>query len=180
MFVIGWLKQQLNIQANGLSGHLHLFWADIENSSWHGGNADGGLHERFPYWLNGIVPLAYQLNNNDLTVTVDKYINYIIMHQTDNGWLGLDDSKDGNCYWSKYLMMYVMIQYYEATANETVITTMFKYLHQVHQRMFSIPLGEGSTWLVIVQKYRIIISISTVEPLNKGHVGTWDQHFVLC
>ena len=63
---VGWLKHQLEIQAAGLSGHLHLFWADVENSSWFGGNADGGLHERAPYWLNGIVPLAYQLQNESL------------------------------------------------------------------------------------------------------------------
>ena len=70
-------------------------------------------------------------------------------HQTDNGWLGLDDSKDGNCYWSKYLMMYILTQYYEATGNNAVITTMFKYLHEVHRRMFTIPMGGSSTWSVI-------------------------------
>ena len=50
---IGWVKQQLQIQADGLSGHLPLFWPDVENSSWIGGKADSGLHERAPYWLNG-------------------------------------------------------------------------------------------------------------------------------
>lgn len=54
---------QLNIQAEGLSGHLSLFWPDISESVWVGGNGDGGLHERAPYWLNGIVPLAYLLRN---------------------------------------------------------------------------------------------------------------------
>ena len=28
-----------------------------------GGTADGGLHERTPYWLNGLVPLAFLLRN---------------------------------------------------------------------------------------------------------------------
>lgn len=50
---LGWVKQQLQIQADGLSGHLPLFWPDVENSSWIGGKADSGLHERAPYWLNG-------------------------------------------------------------------------------------------------------------------------------
>eukprot|EP00930_Biecheleria_cincta_P027231 TRINITY_DN19122_c0_g1_i2.p1 TRINITY_DN19122_c0_g1~~TRINITY_DN19122_c0_g1_i2.p1 ORF type:complete len:706 (-),score=103.88 TRINITY_DN19122_c0_g1_i2:681-2798(-) len=33
------------------------------NSIWIGGTGDGGLHERTPYWLNGIVPLAFLLKN---------------------------------------------------------------------------------------------------------------------
>ena len=62
----GWLLEQLTIQAEGLSGYLSLFWDDVMNSSWIGGNGDTGLHERTPYWLNGFVPLAYQLNNATL------------------------------------------------------------------------------------------------------------------
>jgi len=33
------------------------------SSVWIGGSADGGLHERTPYWLNGLVPLAFLLRN---------------------------------------------------------------------------------------------------------------------
>ena len=143
---LGWLKRQLLIQRNGLSGHLPLFWADVENSSWIGGSADTNLHERFPYWLNGIVPLAYQLDDPQLKAMVEKYISYIMDHQSDDGWLGPDDNKDGNLYWSKYLMMFIFKQYYEATGNTMIISSMFKFLHEVHQRMFSIPLGD--TWLV--------------------------------
>eukprot|EP00051_Salpingoeca_urceolata_P028392 m.486606 g.486606 ORF g.486606 m.486606 type:complete len:766 (+) comp24518_c0_seq1:130-2427(+) len=59
----GWLLEQLKLQADGLSGHLSQFWADVMDSVWIGGTADGGLHERAPYWLNGIVPLAALLRN---------------------------------------------------------------------------------------------------------------------
>ena len=38
----GWLKEQLRIQADGLSGHLDEFWPDVgSNSAWLGGT--GGL-----------------------------------------------------------------------------------------------------------------------------------------
>ena len=30
---------------------------------WIGGSGDGGLHERTPHWLNGVVPLAFLLSN---------------------------------------------------------------------------------------------------------------------
>jgi hypothetical protein len=60
----GWLETQLRVQASGLSGHLSLFWADIMESVWVGGSHDnaGAGHERAPYWLNGVVPLAALLN----------------------------------------------------------------------------------------------------------------------
>ena len=58
------------IQGDGLSGHLALFWPDIMDSSWVGGTADTGLHERTPYWLNGFVPLAYQLQDPTLIAMV--------------------------------------------------------------------------------------------------------------
>lgn len=37
----GWLRQQLQIQADGLSGALDQFWPDIQDSSWFGGSAEG-------------------------------------------------------------------------------------------------------------------------------------------
>lgn len=70
MVITGWLHQQLVIQANGLSGHLSLFWDDVMKSSWIGGTADTGLHERTPYWLNGFVPLAFQLEDPTLIAMV--------------------------------------------------------------------------------------------------------------
>jgi hypothetical protein len=140
----GWLKDQLEIQANGLSGHLHLFWADVENSSWIGGKADTGLHERTPYWLNGFVPLAYQLNNKTLIGIVEKYIWYILGHQTSDGWLGEDDIGDGNSYWSKYPILFALRMYFEATANSTILPAMYKFLHTAYQRLFTTPLGV--TW----------------------------------
>ena len=37
----GWLRRQLEIQAEGLSGHLDLIWPDIRDSKWIGGDKDG-------------------------------------------------------------------------------------------------------------------------------------------
>src|ERR1700688_1271527 len=49
----GWLKKQMQIQANGLSGHLDETWADVgSNSGWLGGNGESwGRGPSFPYWL---------------------------------------------------------------------------------------------------------------------------------
>src|ERR1700683_2618148 len=54
----GWLKNQLQIQANGLGGHLDETWADVgSNSGWLGGT--GESWGRGPFFLLGAFPLAF-------------------------------------------------------------------------------------------------------------------------
>ena len=66
----GWLRRQLELQANGLVGHLDQIWeATIRGSAWVGGEEDGW--ERVPYWLDGFVPMAYLLDDPDLKKKAD-------------------------------------------------------------------------------------------------------------
>ena len=93
------------------SGHLPMFWDQVQHSVWIGGNSDAApVHENVPYWLNGIVPLAYQLGDARLIGFVHKYFDYILSHQTEEGWVGPDDVKDGNMYWSKFPLLLALRQ----------------------------------------------------------------------
>ena len=83
----GWLREQLKTQAAGLSGHLDEFWPDIKNSAWIGGNAEGW--ERVPYWLDGVVPLAYLLDDQGASKPgSSRFVDSILEHQQPDGWLG--------------------------------------------------------------------------------------------
>src|ERR1700680_3345772 len=83
----GWLLEQLRIQADGLSGHLDEFWPDLgSNSGWLGGT--GESWERGPYFLDGLVPLAYLLDDPGLKAKVQKYIDWTLTHQADDGRIG--------------------------------------------------------------------------------------------
>ena len=65
----GWLARQLRVQADGMGGHLDEFWPDVgPNSGWLGGS--GESWERGPYFLDGLVPLAYLLD--DATLKADR------------------------------------------------------------------------------------------------------------
>ena len=81
----GWLRKQLEVQANSLSGNLDKVWPDIRESRWIGGNWDGW--ERVPYWLDGFIPLAYLLDDEDKIARAKKYIDAIVAGQCEDGWL---------------------------------------------------------------------------------------------
>ena len=131
----GWLRDQLTIQANGLSGHLPLFWADVMNSSWVEGKADGVVHQNVPYWLNGFVLLAYQLENQTLISMAYKYIDYILTHRADDGWLGPDDLHDGNEYWAQYPLMFALRQ-----VNTTVCECIYLQVMDLYYKLTSLAV----------------------------------------
>ena len=81
----GWLKRQLEIQAEGLSGHLDEIWPDIRDSRWIGGDKEGW--ERVPYWLDGFIPLAWLLDREDLKARARRYIDAILDGQKEDGWI---------------------------------------------------------------------------------------------
>ena len=68
----GWLQRQLRLQADGLSGHLDEFWPDVGQSQWFGGKAEGW--ERAPYWLDGVIPLAWILDDAPLKERITRRI----------------------------------------------------------------------------------------------------------
>ena len=146
----GWLRNQLQITADGLAGHLHLFWNDIENSSWVGGNGDGGLHERLPYWFQGVVPLAHQLGDQTLIGAVNTIMDKVLALQTPQGWLGPDDGKTSNDqYWGRFYMLYAMISQFEATGDARIPPAMLRFAVEARNRLWKYPMGDswsGARW----------------------------------
>lgn len=124
----GWLKKQLQAQADGLTGHLDEFWPDIQHSAWKGGQGDSW--ERTPYYLDGLVPLAYILKDSALIVKVREFIDPILASQQKNGWFGPGKHWET---WPQAITMKVMTSFYEATRDDRVIpflTAYFRYLHR--------------------------------------------------
>jgi len=123
----GWLKSQLVAQAEGLTGNLDEFWPDLVNSSWKGG--DGEAWERGPYYLDGLVPLAYILDDQKLKEKVQKWIRPIIESSRDSGWYGPVKNKDR---WPLSVSNKVLMQYYEVTGDTTALNVLLKYFRYLH------------------------------------------------
>jgi hypothetical protein len=137
----GWLKQQLRIQATGLSGHLDEFWADVKESAWFGGTAEGW--ERVPYWLDGLVPLAYVLDDPALVAKVKKSVDSILLRQHADGWLGpLGDSRKHKPYdvWPLFPLLKALTQYQEATGDKRVVPALLKACRKIDQVISREPL----------------------------------------
>ncbi len=152
----GWLAGQLRIQAGGLSGHLDEFWPDIAESGWIGGPAEGW--ERGPYWLDGVVPLAYLLDDPALKAKVQRWAGYILEHQQPDGWLGpIHTQKYAERYrpydpWPAFVALKALTQYHEATGDERVPVAVERFLRRLQALLAEQPLFDWgkSRWADLV------------------------------
>jgi hypothetical protein len=137
----GWLARQLRIQADGLSGHLDEFWPDVAQSQWFGGAAEGW--ERAPYWLDGAIPLAWQLEDAALKARITSHVAYMVDHQRDDGWFApypLDATTKRYDLWAILLVNKVLAQYHDATGDDRVLQASLRSLRALHAGMDATPL----------------------------------------
>ncbi|MFC5652182.1 beta-L-arabinofuranosidase domain-containing protein [Paenibacillus solisilvae] len=144
----GWLKDQLLIQASGFSGHLDEHWEDVgPRNGWIGG--DGESWERGPYYIDGLLPLAYLLEDEALIAKANKWVEWSLNSQQENGQFGPVDLKTINVeitkkhdWWHYMIMLKVMTQFAEVTGDERVEPFMTKFFRYVHQTIEQQPLVE--------------------------------------
>ncbi len=143
----GWLLDQLRIQASGLSGHVDEFWPDLgKESGWLGGT--GESWERGPYFLDGLVPLAYLTGDVRLIAKVKRWMDWTLDHQQPDGWLGplKVDPKHPQDWWPNYVMLKALTQYQEATGDARVIPVMEKYFAYQAKHLSERPLKEWAVF----------------------------------
>ena len=103
----GWLHNRLETLASGLSGHLDETWEDVgPESAWLGG--DGESWERGPYFLDGLVPLAYLTGDTRLKLKVEIWIHSVLASSSDNGYFGPSSNTD---IWPRLVMMKALVSY---------------------------------------------------------------------
>ena len=122
----GWFRQQLEIQANGLSGNLDKIWPDVKDSAWIGGNKEGW--ERVPYWLDGFIPLAYLLKDADMIARAEFYVNSILDRQQSDGWICpcKEEERAGYDVWAFFLIGKVLTLYCQFTKSHKAQKGLYK------------------------------------------------------
>ena len=127
----GWLRKQLELQAEGLSGHLDLIWPDIRDSRWIGGDREGW--ERVPYWLDGFIPLAWLLEDQELQARAKRYIDAILAGQQKDGWICpcSEAEREGYDVWAAFLICKVLAVYGECSGDGRVEQAVYDTLKQL-------------------------------------------------
>ena len=154
----GWLEEMLIRQKNGATGNLDKLYPLMnQRNGWLGG--DGDQWERGPYWVDGLLPLAYILNDKTLIAKVKPWVEWSLKSQTPDGYFGpskdypeepglqRDNSRD---WWPKMVMLKVLKQYYSATGDKRVIKLMTNYFKYQLAELPKKPLDNWTYWA----KYR--------------------------
>ncbi|SIO23314.1 beta-L-arabinofuranosidase domain-containing protein [Algoriphagus halophilus] len=154
----GWLKEQLERMASGMTGNLDTVYPEVvgERNGWLGGDGDGW--ERGPYWIDGLLPLAFILDDDELREKAMKWVNWTLTHQAESGYIGPvpfeeDPTPEAGIqkgprkdWWPKMVMLKILKQYYQATHDARVIEVLTKYFHYQLNELPSHPLDELSFW----------------------------------
>lgn len=125
----GWLKQQLELQKEGLNGHLGEIsaWLQKKDNAWLETGGQWGWEE-VPYWLRGYANLAYIVEDNQMLNEAKFWIEGILKSQREDGNFGpmhLNDGKQD--FWPNMIVLWIMQSYYEYSNDERIIDFMTKY-----------------------------------------------------
>ena len=164
----GWLHRQLKIQAEGLSGNLHKIWPDIRDSKWIGGDREGW--ERVPYWLDGFIPLAYHLEDEEMIATVKKYIDAIISAQEEDGWICPCKKGKRARYdtWAVQLICKTLKVYYDCSGDERIPDVIYRILKNYYELLKS-----GKIHLFMWGKYRWFETFISLNFLQEKYSEEW-------
>ena len=151
----GWLHEMLVRQKNGASGQMDVLYPSVmgKRNGWLGG--DGDQWERGPYWIDGLLPLAYILDDDVLKAKVQPWIEWALQSQREDGFFGpekdypgepglqRDNSQD---WWPRMVVLKILQQYYSATNDKRVVAFMTKYFRYQLNTLPQKPLGHWSSW----------------------------------
>lgn len=153
----GWLGEMLERQRSGATGRMDELYPEVmgPRNGWLGG--DGDQWERGPYWIDGLLPLAWLLDDAELKAKVRPWIEWILQSQREDGYFGPATDYPGEFglqrnnsadWWPRMVVLKILQQYYSATNDRRVIDFMTRYFRYQLKTLPDKPLGHWSHWAV--------------------------------
>src|ERR1700749_5316514 len=127
----GWLKKQLELQRDGLTGHLGeiSIWLTKDDNAWLNKEGKGKYGwEELPYWLKGYGDIAYTLKDPKMLAETKFWIDAVLNNQRPDGDFGPSVEKRGNRdLWTNMPMIWCLQSYYDYSNDPRVLTFLTKY-----------------------------------------------------
>jgi hypothetical protein len=145
----GWLRRQLELERDGMTGRLAEVspWLDFSKSAWASKDGRGGSGwEEMPYWLKGYGDLGYVLKDEAVIAQARKWIEAAMNSQREDGWFGprdlLTSLKGKPDLWPHMVMLNVLQSYYEVTSDPRALEVITRYL-KWEDKLPESAFGEG-------------------------------------
>ncbi len=151
----GWLREMLERQRNGMSSQMDVLYPQVmgERNGWLGG--DGDQWERGPYWIDGLLPLAYILDDEALKAKVQPWIEWALGSQREDGFFGPSTDyapekglqrNNSHDWWPRMVVLKILQQHYNATGDPRIIGFMKNYFRYQLKTLETVPLGNWTFW----------------------------------
>ena len=169
----GWLRDQLILQAKGLCGNLDKVWPDVRDSAWIGGDREGW--ERVPYWLDGFIPLAFLLEDEDMIARAKRYVDKILENQKPDGWICPCSEEEREKYdtWAVQLIAKVLTVWYDCSGDERVPDALYRTLRNYYDL-----LSAGKVALFTWGKSRWYETCIAIDFLYQRNPESWMKDLV--
>lgn len=161
----GWLKHQLDLMVDGMTGRLPELSSFLKpDNGWFGGDREGW--EEQPYWLRGFHDLAALTGDPRLLAEANRWIEMVFASQDEDGYFGARYHKrvvgrNGQevCdLWPHMVMLDAVISHYERTDDARVLPLMlrfFQFCRHLPDELFIPRPREGfGDWKPFIQYAR--------------------------
>ncbi len=141
-----WLLHQARLLADNITKDMEKLSPDCRSegdnrSGWLGGT--GESWERGTYYVRGLVSLAYVLDDAELKAQAQKWIDWTLQSQTEDGCFGPYASDPEKFdYWALMPMLMALETYADATGDERVLPFLKKYFDWQYRNLKKNPLKD--------------------------------------
>ncbi|MFG2043215.1 RICIN domain-containing protein [Dactylosporangium sp. NPDC048998] len=127
----GWIRTQLNIEADGLCGRMTEVsdYLQYNNCGWV--DKTKGAWEELPYWLRGFGDLGYVTGNTRILTLARQWIDGIIANQASDGFFGPNSLRtsleNGPDFWPHMPLLDALRSFAEYSGDSRIVPFMRKY-----------------------------------------------------
>ncbi|MGC9520355.1 MAG: beta-L-arabinofuranosidase domain-containing protein [Anaerolineae bacterium] len=131
----GWLRRYLEVQRDGLTGHLEVAGFPFDTPGWaaplvtHRSGSGWWPYEQTGYWFDGMIRCGHLLGDRTLIDRARDQIRYVLEHADDDGYLGPAFMKDpiGANRWPHAIFFRAWMADYDATGDPRLVDALRRH-----------------------------------------------------